>query len=429
MGDPDTSQADAWLLLNAAGLSPKLQLALLDAFETPETIFGATNKQLRTVDGIASAHLGKLRSAEAEADTEAMREKLDELDAHLINITDEAYPALLREIENPPPLLFVRGEFDDRDDLTVAVVGTRKRSSYGEMVTGQLVRDLVRRGFTVVSGLAVGIDADAHDATVEAGGRTIAVTACGIDVNYPAANSELRESIAETGAVITELAPGTPPTRHRFPQRNRIISGLSMGTVVVEAPTKSGALITARQAGEMGREVFAVPGNITSPVSRGCHGLIRDGAVLVETAEDVVEGLGIMLDAVPEREPEAERERKLDDLPADQRQVLDELTHQPRNIDDVAADCGLPVPQVSSALMLLEVKGLVKRFPGNQFVPPGWRGEVPSLPDGFCGSAGQTSEDHRRPDRRVRATVPQVQRIPMTYNSEQSRGHPAAAQE
>jgi DNA processing protein len=229
----------------------------------------------------------------------------------------------------------------------------------------------VRRGFTVVSGLAVGIDSDAHEATVDAGGRTVAVTACGIDVDYPSANSELRERITETGAVITEFAMGTPPARHCFPQRNRIISGLAMGTVVVEAPTKSGALITARLAGEMGRGVFAVPGNITSPVSRGCHALLRDGAVLVETAEDIVEGLGIMLEAVPEREPEAERERKLDDLPADQREVLGNLTHQPRNIDDVAADCEMAVPQVSSALMLLEVKGLVKRFPGNQFVRTG----------------------------------------------------------
>ncbi|MFO8082269.1 MAG: DNA-processing protein DprA [Armatimonadota bacterium] len=371
MGECDASQTGTWLRLNAAGLSPKLQLALLEAFGSPDEIFGASNEQLRAVDGIASAHLGKLRSAEAEADVEAMRDRLDELDAHLLPIADERYPPLLREIDDPPPLLFVRGALDDRDELAVAVVGTRKRSPYGEMVAGQLSRDLVRRGFTVVSGLAMGIDADAHEATVEAGGRTIAVTACGIDVDYPKANSSLRQRIAESGAVISEFALGTPPARHSFPQRNRILSGLSLGTVVVEAPGKSGALITARLAGESGRGVFAVPGNITSPVSRGCHELLRDGAVLVETAEDIVEGLGIMIEAVPEREPEVERERKLDDLPADQREVLSALSHQPRNIDDVAGDCELAVPQVSSALMLLEVKGLVKRFPGNQFVRTG----------------------------------------------------------
>jgi DNA processing protein len=368
MGESNASQHEGWLRMNASGLSPKLQMALLDAFETPEAIFGATNEQLRAVNGIASTHLGKLRSAEAELDVEALFELLGELNADLLPIADDNYPSLLREIDDPPPLLYVQGAFDERDDLSVALVGTRKRTPYGEMVAEQLSRDLVRRGFTVVSGLAVGIDSDAHDATVEAGGRTIAVTACGIDVNYPAANEQLRERITESGAVISELAPGTPPTRDRFPQRNRILSGLSLGTVVIEAPTKSGALITARLAGEMGREIFAVPGNITSPVSRGCHGLLRDGAVLVETAEDIVEGLGIMLDAVPEREPQAERDRKLEDLPADQREVLAALSHQPRNIDDVAADCEMAVPQVSSALMLLEVKGLAKRFPGNQFV-------------------------------------------------------------
>lgn len=368
MGDGSASQPEAWLRLNAAGLSPKLQLALLDAFGSPEAIFEAGNEHLRAVEGIASTHIGKLREAEARDDTAAVLERLDGLGAELVSITEGRYPALLREIEDPPPLLFVRGTLTDRDGLAVAVVGTRKRSPYGEMVTGQLSRDLVRRGFTVVSGLAVGIDADAHEATLDAGGRTIAVTACGIDVNYPSANSDLRERITQSGAVVSELAPGTPPTRDRFPQRNRIISGLSLGTVVIEAPGRSGALITARLAGESGRGVFAVPGNITSPVSRGCHELLRDGAVLVETAEDIVEGLGIMLEAVPEREPTAERERKLDDLPGDQREVLAVLSHQPRNIDDIAADCEMAVPEVSSALMLLEVKGLVKRFPGNQFV-------------------------------------------------------------
>ncbi|MFW6437528.1 MAG: DNA-processing protein DprA [Armatimonadota bacterium] len=371
MGESNASQMRMWLCLNASGLSSRLQHALLDTFGTPEDIFGATNDQLRAVDGITSDHVSKLRSAEAEADIEAMCERLDELNAHLLCIADERYPPMLREIDDPPPLLFVRGAFDECDELAVALVGTRKRTSYGEMVAGQLSRDLVRRGFTVVSGLAMGIDADAHKATVEAGGRTIAVTACGIDVDYPKANSDLREKITGSGAVISELPLGTPPTRDRFPQRNRILSGLSLGTVVIEAPSKSGALITARLAGESGREVFAVPGNINSPVSRGCHELLRDGAVLVETAEDIVEGLGIMLDAVPEREPQAERDRKLEELPADQREVLSALNHQPRNIDDVAADCAFPLPQVSSALMLLEVKGLVKRFPGNQFVRTG----------------------------------------------------------
>ena len=362
------SPSAAWLLLNASGISTRLQNALLDNFGSPEEIFGASNAQLQATDGISATHLGKLRSAEAEVDVDALLERLEELSGHIVTRDDDCYPPLLREIDDPPALLYVRGELTARDELSVALVGSRKRTSYGEMVTQRLSGELVRRGFTVVSGLALGIDTDAHEATLDAGGRTIGVLACGVDVNYPASNANLRERMAESGAVISEFALGTEPRKNTFPQRNRIISGISLGTVVVEAPGKSGALITARLAGEQGREVFAVPGNVTSPVSRGCHQLLRDGAMLVETAQDVVEGLGILLEAVPEREPEKERLRKLEDLPADQLKVLEALSHQPRNIDNVAEDCGLATPQVSSALMLLEVKGLVKRFPGNQFV-------------------------------------------------------------
>lgn len=368
MSAQGASQHEAWLLLSLSGLAPRHQRALLDALGSPEAVLGADNSQLTAIEGITAAHVRRLRTAQAEADTGALLETLGELEVELIPITDERYPALLRETADPPPLLYVRGELTSRDELAVAVVGTRKRTSYGEMVVERLCGELVRRGFTIVSGLAVGIDADAHTAALEAGGRTIAVLACGIDVDYPQTNSRLRARIVESGAVVTELAPGTPPTRDRFPQRNRILSGLALGTVVVEAPSKSGALITARLAAEEGREVFAVPGNITSPVSRGCHELLREGAVLVESAEDIVEGLGIMLEAVPEREPEQERRRKLAELPADQRQVLEALSHQPRNIDEVSVECDLPAAQVSAALMMLEVKGLVRRFPGNQFV-------------------------------------------------------------
>ncbi len=368
MSGGGASQDEAWLTLSLSGLAPRHQRALVEAEGSPEAVLGAENAALTRVDGITATQVSKLRAAQARADIAATLESLAELGAELLPFTDERYPALLLETADPPPLLYVRGEMTSRDDLAVALVGTRRRTPYGEMVAQRLTADLVRRGFTIVSGLAVGIDADVHAAAVEAGGRTIAVLACGIDVDYPSANRELRERIVQSGAVVTELAPGTPPTRDRFPQRNRILSGLALGTVVIEAPKKSGALITARLAAEEGREVFAVPGNITSPVSRGCHALLREGATLVETAEDVVDGLGIMLEAVPEREPEQERRRKLEDLPGDQQQVLDALSHQPRNIDDVTADCGLAAAQVSAALMLLEVKGLVRRFPGNQFV-------------------------------------------------------------
>lgn len=368
MDQAGASQPEAWLALALSGLAPRWVLGLLEVFGSAQAIMGAGNAQLTAVEGITARHVSKLRAAQADASGGDLLVRLREQGVDLVAIDDDRYPALLREIDDPPPVLFVQGELTRRDELAVALVGTRRRSPYGEMVTGQLTRELVRRGFTIISGLAVGIDADAHQAAVEAGGRTIGVLGCGMDVDYPRQTLELRRRMTQTGAVITEAPPGTPPTSDRFPRRNRIISGMSLGTVVVEAPVKSGALITARLAGEQGREVFAVPGNITSPVSRGCHELLRQGAALVETAEDVVAGLGIMLEAVPEREPAPERRRKLDDLPGDQRAVLEALSHQPRNIDDVIAECGLATAQVSAALMLLEVKGLARRFPGNQFV-------------------------------------------------------------
>lgn len=361
-------QAEAWLLLNASGLSPRRQMALLEVFDTPEAIFAASSEQLSQVEGITAVHVGKLRDAEAGVAATAILNKLADLNVGILTIRDDGYPKLLREIDDPPPVVFVRGTLERRDELAVALVGTRRRTSYGQMVAAKLAGELVRRGFTIVSGLAQGIDGDAHRGALEAGGRTIGVLACGIDVNYPSAHAQLKDEIAASGAVVTELALGTEPLRERFPARNRIISGLAMGVVVVEAPVQSGALITARLAGEQGREVFAVPGNVTSPESRGCHALIRDGAGVAEVAEDVVAGLGIMLEAVPEREPRKERERKVQELPSDQLRVLEALSHQPRNVDGVIAELQVPPAQVTSALMLLEVKGLVRRFPGNQYV-------------------------------------------------------------
>ena len=362
------SASKYWVGFNIVrGIGPMKFRALLDHFGDLETAWHADAHELKEA-GLDQRALESLLTARANISLDREMEKVEHQGVRVLTWDDPAYPPRLLNIYNPPPVLYVKGEILNEDQWAVAVVGTRGATVYGKEAARQIAGDLARNRITIVSGLAVGIDADAHAAAVEAGGRTIAVLACGIDVDYPSHNLELRERIVGSGAVVTELAPGTPPTRDRFPQRNRILSGLALGTVVIEAPVKSGALITARLAAEEGREVFAVPGNITSPVSRGCHALLREGAALVETAEDVVEGLGIMLEAVPEREPEQERRRKLEDLPGDQQQVLDALSHQPRNIDDVTGECDLPASQVSAALMLLEVKGLVRRFPGNQFV-------------------------------------------------------------
>ncbi len=304
-----------------------------------------------------------MRDAQRDVDLAQLHQKCAEHEVNIVTLADETYPPLLKEIEAPPPVLFVQGSFTKADELAMAVVGTRKCTPYGRTVAGKLAANLAQRGFTIASGLAVGIDGEAHRAALEAGGRSIGVLACGADITYPRPHKQLREQLAQSGAVITEYAFGTTPLRERFPARNRIISGLSLGVVVVEAPAKSGALITARLAGEQGREVFAVPGDINSPTSRGCHALIKDGAHLVEVPEDVVDGLGIMLRVVPMR-----TERKDVDLHGDEQTVYEGLGHEPQHVDQIAAACQLSPAQISAALMLLEVKGLVRRFAGNTFV-------------------------------------------------------------
>ncbi|MGQ9731931.1 MAG: DNA-processing protein DprA, partial [Candidatus Zipacnadales bacterium] len=288
----------------------------------------------------------------------------DQIGASVVGYGMEDYPRLLAEIEDSPPLLYVRGELTKADELSVAIVGTRQSTPYGEEITTRLAEGLGRRGFTIVSGLAVGIDAAAHQACVRAGTRTIGVMACGIDVDYPKSNCELREEIVTTGAIISEMPLGTVPRREIFPQRNRIVSGLSLGVIVVEAPPKSGALITANLALDQGREVFAVPGSVNWANSRGCHALIKDGARLVETVEDVIDGLGLVLQAVPERKPAAKVNA---DLSPDEATIVRELAAGPRQLDQLVAASSLPPARVTAALMLLEVKQLIKRLSGGTY--------------------------------------------------------------
>jgi DNA processing protein len=354
---------DAWLVLNASGLSPARQRRLLDNYGDAPEILGATDSDLLEVKGITAAHLRALRRTERELDLADVRQQMVYYGISLLPLSSPDYPPLLRETPDPPPLLFVHGQLTRRDEMAVAVVGTRKCTPYGTLVARKLSRELAQRGFTIVSGLALGVDAEAHEGALEAGGRTIGVMASGPNITYPSSHKDLRERISHSGAAITEYAFGTEPLRERFPSRNRIIAGLSLGTLVVEAPARSGALITANLAGEYGREVLAIPGSIESPVSHGCHELIKNGARLVEVVEDVIEGLGIMLEAVP-----AERPAQQAAVSEDEQAVLDALTFQPRHADEVAAQTGMPMGRINSALMLLEMKGLLRRFAGNTYV-------------------------------------------------------------
>jgi len=356
---------DAWLLLNASGLTTLRQHALLRAFERPECIFEASESRIAEVEGIDRSHIKKLRDAQRLINVADTENAMAAANINLLTWGSEAYPALLSEIDGAPPSLFVEGGILREDDQAVGIVGTRKCSAYGRQVAKRLAGDLARRGFTIVSGMAEGIDGEAHRGALEAGGRTIAVMASGADITYPRSHRGLREEIAGNGAVMTEFAFGAAPLRERFPSRNRVVSGLCMGVVVVEAPTRSGALITARHASEQGREVCAVPGDVNSPLSHGCHMLIKDGARLVEVAEDVVEALGVMLEAVPERSVPREEQPE---LTGDEAAIMKTLSFEPRQVDEIAEATEFPTAAVNATLMMLEMKGLVRRFPGNTYV-------------------------------------------------------------
>lgn len=268
--------------------------------------------------------------------------------------TDMDYPSLLREIPAPPPLLYYRGHIAETDSTAVAIVGTRRVTAYGREMTHRIAYDLARAGITIVSGLALGVDGVAHRAALEAGGRTIAVLGSGIDVIYPGSHRDLARRITEQGAVVTDYPPGTKPDRFNFPPRNRIISGLSRGVVVIEAPERSGALITVDFAAEQGRDAFAVPGPVHSPASAGCLRILREGATLVRSAEDILEDLHLRNTPA---EPPAQAPLLLSDS---EQRLLSVMTSQPQHIDDIAATLSRSISDVSGELMMLELQGAVR---------------------------------------------------------------------
>jgi DNA processing protein len=280
----------------------------------------------------------------------------------IVTLFDEEYPENLRQIADPPPVLYVTGEFGGSDGDAVAVVGSRAATAYGRFTAGRLSRDLASRGITVVSGLARGVDSCAHAGALEAGGRTLAVLGSGMDHFYPPENRQLAEKISRSGAVVTEFAFGCKPERWHFPLRNRIISGLSLGVVVVEAATRSGALTTANMALEQGREVFAVPGNISSPKSAGPNSLIREGAKLVSAVEDILEEFPRLAGR------EATAARPIPPLSEEERSLLSQLGSKPVGVDELIRLSRLPSSRMLSLLTALELKGLIGRYAGRRYV-------------------------------------------------------------
>ena len=338
---------------------------LLEHFAGIEAICAAPRSDLLSLfDGDQTSVDAVLAGPDA-GQFEAERAWLDDPFNHLVTITDSAYPPLLREIPDPPPLLFVRGDATLLGAPQLAVVGSRNPSRGGSDNARAFSDYLTRAGLVVTSGLALGIDACAHEAALAGGGATIAIAATGLDRVYPAAHRELAHRIAAQGALVSEFPLGTPPRREHFPRRNRLISGLSLGVLVVEAALKSGSLITARLAAEQGREVFAIPGSIHSPLARGCHALIRQGAKLVETAPDILEELGTLAQfvAVP---PSAGATVPGTPLDPAQQELLELMGYDPVEIDALIERSGLTPGSVSSMLLHMELCGLIEARPGGR---------------------------------------------------------------
>jgi DNA processing protein len=334
---------------------------LLDRFGDGESAWRAAPADLAGA-GLGLKMIERLVAVREKVDLSLIWDQIHSKGIQVLTWLDEAYPQRLKEIEQPPPVLYLRGELSPEDTWAVAIVGTRRVSPYGRQVTEEIASYLAANGVTIVSGLARGVDAIAHSAALKAGGRTLAVLGSGVDKIYPPENRAMAEQMIEHGAVLSDYVPGTPPESSNFPPRNRIISGLSMAVVVVEAGETSGALITAEFAAEQGREVFAVPGNILAPQSKGTNKLIQRGAHPLLSANDIMEALNLT------RVGQHKAARKA--LPADdvEAKLLEAIGEEPLHVDEIRNLTGLPVEKVSATLVMMELKGMVRQVGNMHYV-------------------------------------------------------------
>ena len=364
-----TDLRDLICLTMVPGVGPHTGHALLERFGSAGRVLGASPSSLRDVPGVGPKLAEKIAHARRDFDPEAELDLCRRAGVRPVPRGDPEYPPPLDDIPDPPCLLYVRGNYAPGDPLAIALVGSRKCTPYGLRIADRLGASLARVGLTVVSGLARGIDAAAHRGALKAGGRTLAVLANGLEQVYPPEHEGLAREVAASGAVISEMSMRQSPLAGLFPQRNRIISGLCLGVVVIEATPRSGSLSTAHHAMEQNREVFAVPGPVDSLASQGCHYLIRDGARLVQTVDDILEQLGPLAREV-RTEPAATvvrhpAELTLSDL---ERSLLGRLDDRPVAVDELIALTGLTASQVMATLSVLEMRRLVRRLPGHQFV-------------------------------------------------------------
>lgn len=373
---PDIAQ---WLkLIRADGVGPISFSRILKQFGSIDAALGVSARGLTRVEGIGFKTAERIAASRDKFDTDAELALAEKLGVWIVHKADGRYPPILKQIYDPPPVLYIKGTLDRRDNLTIAIVGSRRCSLYGQEQASRLAHLLAASGFTIVSGMARGIDTSAHHGALAAQGRTLAVQGCGLATIFPPENKELFKLIAGNGACISELPLKYEPLAENFPPRNRIIAGLSLGTIVVEAGLRSGAMITARTALESNREVMAVPGKIDSPLSKGPHQLLKQGARLIESVDDVMETLGHIgaqlkdYADVASRQASEKAEAPLFEAPqahlkGPEKHIYDSLGREPMHSDEVIAQTNLPAGAVNAGLIALRLKGLIRQLPGNLF--------------------------------------------------------------
>ena len=377
---PNSVDIEKWLkLIRADGVGPIIFAKLIKHFGSPDRALGASVAELAKVAGVGFKTAERIAATRGKFDPADELELAQKLGVWIISLDDDRYPPVLKQIFDPPPILYIRGDLTRSDNLAISIVGSRQCSLYGQEQSSRLAHFLSSAGFTICSGMARGIDTAAHQGALSAGGRTIAVQGCGLANIFPPENKKLFELIAESGACVSELPLRYEPLSVNFPPRNRIIAGLSLGTIVVEADLRSGALISARAALDYNREVMAVPGKIDSPLSRGAHQLIKQGAKLIESVEDVMEALGYIgeqleahVSAAAAKARESVEKPLFDvnqlKLSGDEKAILDCLDKEPVHIEQVIAETSLTAGSVNAGLISLRLKGLIKQLPGSLFV-------------------------------------------------------------
>ncbi|UCF44148.1 MAG: DNA-processing protein DprA [Planctomycetota bacterium] len=382
MAEAEQSSVDIekWLrLIRADGVGPTTFAKLLSHFGSVDRALGASVSELTKVDGIGFKTAEQIVRTRNKFDVATELELADKLGVWLITFADDRYPPVLKKIYDPPPVLYIKGTLTASDNLCISIVGSRRCSLYGREQASRFAHLLSSAGFTICSGMARGIDSAAHQGTLSAGGRTIAVQGCGLANIFPPENEKLFQLITESGACISELPLQYEPLSENFPPRNRVIAGLALGTIVVEAGSYSGALITAKAALDNNREVMAVPGKIDSPLSKGAHQLLKQGAKLIDSVEDVTEALGYIGEQLQTHTSAAAEKatEKIDKplfdasrlkLTEDEKTIYDYLAKEPTHIEQIIAETDLAPGSINAALISLRLKGLIKQLPGNLFL-------------------------------------------------------------